>query len=361
MKKSIVVAYIPGEGIGPEIVDSTIKVINKAIGKNIIQWKLFDLNPKDKNCLSDQNLKELKKFKFILKGPTETPVGFGHYSFNVQLRNKLGCTVSLRKFETLIPKLVYNINKYPRKIILISNGVDCIYSGMEFDLGNKKNSDVLNVIKKRFCDEINSHDIITLRLINPENVRKLCYFTKKYLIKNKIKKLTVVHKADIMKMTDGLFLKKTRKILKSNGNYSYDEMIGGPAHTRLIQDPSLFEVIVCPNFLRMTLSYTLAGLCGGFAFGPGCNYGDKNNIYESTHGAVLKYANKDIANPLSMILSGCIMLEDMGLSSESRRIKLAIKKTIERDFIATQDISRRFSDIKCVKQSEFVEAIISNL
>lgn len=346
------VAYILGDGIGPEIVNGTIKIINESLKKNNkkIDWTKISL----KNILSED---EIKKYKFILKGPTTTPQNKGHYSLNVELRRKLNLYASLRKFENLISLLDDEKLNCPKKIVLIADGLEGIYSGLE--ISKKQDTEIYNSLSKKFGNSIFNFENITLRTSSNSNNQKLMKFVKKYYTKNKIKKIVVTHKADIMKKSEGGFLREARKVLSKLPNYS--ELIGGPIHTKLIRNPSEFELIVSSNFLRCTLSHLLAGLFGGLAFGPGCNYGDYNYVYESTHGAVPKYAGRDIADPISMILSGCLMLEDIGWKENSKMIKNAIKKTIEIDKVATQDITRKVKFLKTIKESEFINQVIKNL
>lgn len=352
------IAYILGDGIGPEIILNTIKIINHAVSKEnnqAIEWTRFDLS----SIFTNQGKKEISKFKYILKGPTITPVGSGHYSANVQLRKELNLYASLRKFENLTSTNNYTKHNNLPEIVLISNGIDCVYSGMEISSENKEDNKIFYELIKRFGSKMKGINKITLRTSNTSNNRKLAKYVKKYITNNDLHSVIIAHKADIMKISDGDFLESMRYQLSSVKNYS--EVIAGPIHTRLIEDPKQFSLIVTTNFLRCTISHTLAGIFGGIVFGPGCSIGDNHIVYESTHGAAPQIANTGMANPTSTILSACIMLDDIGMKNCSKRIKNALKKTIKINKISPVDIKNKDNPIKHVNAGDFVKTIMKNI
>lgn len=335
MKK---VTLIIGDGIGPEIVES-VKDIFKAADVQI-EWE--EVNAGESAVeqygtpLPQHVIDSIKSNKVALKAPLGTPVGKGFRSVNVQLRKELDLYANIRPIISLegVKSKYENID-----LCIVRENTEDLYSGVEHMVGE---------------DAAESIKIITRK--GSERIAKIAIRT--LLMRNKTKsRLTIVHKANIMKFTDGLFLNTSLGVINSFGNINVDDRIVDNMCMQLVQRPETFDVILAPNLYGDILSDLCAGLVGGLGVAPGANIGDEYEVYEAIHGTAPDIAGKGIANPTSLLLSATMMLRSRHIDDfkNADRIEAAIKKTLKDGTHVTGDLGGKATT------KEFTQAIINKL
>lgn len=328
------ITLIPGDGIGPEIIDS-IKTITNHLSLPI-NWEIYNAGSSFYNSNSkifeDGLMENISKNKVVLKGPTETPIGNGFKSINVLLRKDFNTFANVRPIKS-----VSGINtKYENiDLIIIRENTEDLYSGIEY------------MISKDISQSI--------KVITREASEKICRYAFETAIKEGRKKVTAVHKANIMKLSDGLFLDSFRKIASMYPQIIADEKIVDNMCMQLVINPNQFDVIVAPNLYGDIISDLCAGLVGGLGLSPSANIGDDIRIYEAVHGSAPDIAGQNISNPSAIILSACMMLFDLGFEKESVSIKSALFKTLENSDFHTKDIGGKLNRV------EFTNKLISFL
>lgn len=339
MKK---VTLIPGDGIGPEIVEAVKKII-AAAGVQI-EWEeaLAGETAYDKlgELLPASTLESIKRNKVALKAPLTTPVGKGFRSVNVQLRKELDLYANVRPIRTI--EGVSSPLKSDEKIdmVIVRENTEDLYAGVEHMIG-KDAAESIKIITREGSERIGRY---ALRMMEKRGNPKL--------------RLTVVHKANIMKLTDGLFLDSVKKIADKYKNaITIDDRIIDNMCMQLIQRPETFDVIVTENLYGDILSDLCAALVGGLGVAPGANIGDEYEVYEAIHGTAPDIAGKGLANPTSLLLSATMMLRSRYIndSANADRIEAAIFKTIKEGKHVTGDLGGRAST------TEFTDEIIRNL
>ncbi|MCT4595779.1 MAG: isocitrate/isopropylmalate dehydrogenase family protein [Anaeromicrobium sp.] len=311
------VTLIPGDGIGPEITESTIKVI-EATGVNI-RWHLVNagLNVyEDTGVLVPDDLhKSLHKNKIALKGPITTPIGSGFRSINVMLRKKYDLYANIRPV-----KYIEGINSPYKNVdlVIFRENTEGLYAGVE--------------------EKINEEQYNSIKIITKKASTRIIRSAFQYACDHNKKKVTVAHKANILKLSDGLFLNTAREISKEYPNITLEEIIIDNMCMQLVLDPSQFEVIVTMNLYGDILSDLCAGLVGGLGIVPGANLGDNMAIFEAVHGSAPDIAGKNIANPTALILSGSMMLDYLGEKKKAKLIIDAVRKVIGNKRWVTADL-----------------------
>ncbi|RLG58486.1 NAD-dependent isocitrate dehydrogenase [Candidatus Geothermarchaeota archaeon] len=311
------VVIIPGDGIGPEIMDSALEVLN-AVSSNLEFIKIeagLNVWKRKGYAISGEDLEEIKRHKVILKGPIATPIERGMYkSINVLLRKTLNLYANLRIFKS-IPGIspFKNVD-----IALVRENTEGLYSGMEFRIMNDA--------------------AIAIRLITREGSRRVIKFAFNYALRNNRRKVTVIHKANILRETDGLFLEIARKISKDYPSIELEELIVDAAAYKLIKNPEIFDVIVTSNMFGDILSDEVAGMVGSIGLVPSANIGDKYALFEAVHGAAFDIANKGIANPVGLILSAALMLDYLGMPKKAEAIRNAVMKALSEKECRTPDL-----------------------
>lgn len=344
MKK---VTLIPGDGIGPEIVDSVKKVFSAA---NVqIEWEeqLAGQSALDKtgSLLPDETLESIKRNKIALKAPLETPVGKGFRSVNVQLRKELDLYANVRPIKTIEGVSSPLKSDKPIDLVIVRENTEDLYSGVEHMVGEDAAESIKIITKK------GSQRIVNFAL-------KILFERKRSDKNKKNRRLTAVHKANIMKCTDGLFLKQFReRTFIIEEGLEFDDKIIDNMCMQLIQRPESFDVIVTMNLYGDIISDLCAALVGGLGVAPGANIGDEYAVYEAIHGTAPDIAGKGLANPTSLLLSATMMLRDerIGDIENANRIESAIFKTIKEGKFVTGDLGGTSGT------DDFTNAIISNL
>lgn len=328
------VTLIKGDGIGPEICDSMKKVL-KVLGSKV---EFEEVNAgasvfeKENTFIPDEVFKSIEKNKIAIKGPITTPIGHGFRSINVELRKKYDLFANIRPIKS-----IKNIKtKYENvDIVIFRENTEDLYVGFE-----EKISD----------DEFHSIKVITRK--KSERIIKAAF---EYAKKFNRKKVTIVTKANIMKFTDGLFLNVGRDIAKSYPNIEFEELLVDNTAMQMVLNPNKFDVIVTENLYGDILSDLAAGLVGGLGLIPGVNKGEEIAIYESVHGSAPDIAGKNLANPIAILLTASLMLDDIGEGNLSEKLRKSIEKTMEDKKNHTKDLGGEASLEKITQE------IIKNL
>lgn len=330
MKK---VTLIKGDGIGPEITDSVMKIINAA--GVAIDWDVqtagADLIETEGTPLPQRVLDSVKQNKIALKSPVTTPIGKGFRSVNVQLRKELDLYANLRPCYNL-PNVKTRYDKVD--IVVVRENTEDLYAGIE-----------------RQVDEDTAESI---KIITRKASERIAKFAFDYAIKNNRKEVCVVTKANICKLSDGLFLECARKIAQQYPQIKFREILVDNCCMQLVQNPNQFDVLLLPNLYGDIVSDLCAGLIGGLGIAQGANIGEKYAVFEPVHGSAPDIAGQDKANPTAMLMSAIEMLNYIGENEAGTRIRLALFDTLDAG-IKTVDLGG------CASCSEFTQAIIDRL
>ena len=390
--KNPIIPYIEGDGIGPDIWHASQKVFNEAVakaydGEKIIVWKEVlagrKANEKVGSWLPDETLDSIREYLIAIKGPLTTPVGGGMRSLNVSLRQILdlySCVRPIRWFEG-VPSPV----KKPDLVdmIIFRENTEDIYAGIEWMQGTKEVERVISFLQdKMLVKNIRFPDTssIGIKPVSIEGTERIVRASMDYAISNKRKSLTIVHKGNIMKYTEGKFKDWGYELVKRE--YGAKDYNGGPWQVvtnngtqliikdviadaflqQILLRPSEYDVIVTLNLNGDYISDALAAIVGGIGIAPGANinYTTGHALFEATHGTAPKYAGKDMVNPSSLILSGVMMLEYMGWQSAADLINKGIQGAIKSRTV-TYDFHRLMNDATKVSCSGFGEAIIKHM
>lgn len=322
------VTLIPGDGIGPEVIDAAVKVINAA-GVNI-NWELMDAGQhvieKYGSPLPSHVIESIRKNKVALKGPITTPVATGFRSVNVALRKELSLYANVRPCKTFegIPSRYKNID-----LVIVRENTEDLYAGIEHMIGDYA-AESIKIITRKASEMITRYAFEFARNHNR-------------------KKVTAVHKANIMKCTDGLFLEAARSVSSKYPEVEFEEMIVDAMCMNLVLTPENYDVMVMPNLYGDIISDLCAGLIGGLGVAPGANIGTDAAVFEPVHGSAPTIAGKNTANPTAAILSGAAMLRHLGETTAANSIENAVKNILKDSKYKTYDFggstgTREFAD-----------------
>ena len=390
MLEKITIPFIEGDGIGPDIWYASQMIFNKAVkkiyqGEREIEWKEIFAGEK---CYQkygkwvvDDTFEAIKKHKIAIKGPLTTPIGGGYRSLNVTLRQKLdlyACIRPIRHFSG-VPAPVKNPEYVD--VVIFRENTDDIYLGIEWKAYSQETKKLSDFINKEFKIKIDKDAAIGIKPMSEFKSKRLVRKAIEYAIKYNKPSVTLVHKGNIMKYTEGAFKDWGYEIAQEEFRddivtedelrTKYDGQV--PENKIVIKDritdamfqqillrPREYSVIAAPNLNGDYLSDAILAQVGGLGLGPGANIGDNIALFEATHGTAPKYANLDKVNPGAMILSGCLMFEYLGWNEVSKAIIHALEKTISSK-IVTYDLARQISGAQEVKCSEFAEEIIRRI
>jgi len=355
----IKVTLIPGDGIGPEISEVAKNCID-ATGVDIewdIKYAGTEALEKYGTPIPEETLKSIEENKVCLKGPITTPVGYGYRSINVFIRQYFNLYVCLRPFK------IYEgaRTKYEElDIVIIRENMEDLYAGIEFEKGKQETLQLIEFIEKKTGNKIEKDSGISIKPISVRNSERIVRFAFEYARKNKRKKVTAVHKANIMKFSDGLFLDVARKVSEEYKDIEFEDRIVDNMAMQLVQKPEIYDVLVCPNLYGDILSDLCAGLVGGLGLSPGANLGEDIVVFEPTHGSAPKYKGKNKVNPSAMILAGILMLDYIGYPEEGKKLEMALAEVIKEGRYVTYDFKER-GDNSAVGTKEMGQAIINKL
>lgn len=355
------ITLIPGDGTGPEITEATRRCV-EATGVKI-KWDVVhagvDVMQKTGTPLPPEVIESIRQNKIALKGPITTPIGTGFRSVNVALRKELDLYACVRPCKSYrgVRSRYENID-----LVVVRENTEDLYAGIEFEEGEKDTKGLISEIEKLSGKNINKDSGISIKPISITGTKRIAKYAFDYAVKNKRKKVTAISKANIMKFTDGLFLKTARGVSKKyEGRIEYQEMLVDNMCMQLVQKPELYDVLLLPNLYGDILSDLCAGLVGGLGVAPGANIGKDIALFEPTHGSAPKYKGKNKVNPTAMILSAVLMLRYLGEKEAADRLENAVAKVIDDGKNVTYDMKPHRDDPTAVGTSQMGDAIIGAL
>ncbi len=355
------ITLIPGDGIGPEVIRAARRCI-EATGVKVAWEEVIagqDAIDKYGDILPKNVLESIKKNKVALKGPIVTPIGEGFRSVNVAIRQALDLYACVR------PAKSYPGVKSPYKnidLVIIRENSEDLYVGIEFEEGKTETKELISKIEEFAHKKIRQDSGISIKPISKYASERIVKFAFEYAVKYNRKKVTVVHKANIMKFTDGLFLKTAREVAKYYiDKVIFEEAIVDNMAMQLVRKPKDYDILVLPNLYGDIISDLCAGLVGGLGVAPGANIGDDMAVFEAVHGAAPKYKGRNLVNPTAMILSGVLMLRYMKEKSAADKLETAVKKVLAEGKSVTYDLKPSRDDPTSVGTQEMADAIIKNL
>ena len=328
------ITLIPGDGIGPEVATAARRIIDASGVK--INWRVEDAGAaqieKHGTPLPPQVIQAIKETGVALKGPVTTPVGTGFRSVNVTLRQELDLYSNLRPAKNYpnIPSRYQNID-----LVIVRENTEDLYAGVEHMVGK----DAAESIK----------------IFTREGCRRILKFAFDYAVQNGRKRVTAVHKANIMKCTDGMFLAEAREMALQYPNLVFDDLIVDACCMNLVQNPEKYDVMVMPNLYGDIVSDLCAGLVGGMGVAPGANIGKQWSVFEAIHGSAPQIAGQNLANPTALLLSGLMMLRHLGEQEAAERIEGALIQVMADPTQLTRDLGGQNGT------REFADAVIAKL
>ena len=354
------ITLIAGDGVGPEIVEAARRCID-ATGAGI-KWEEAeagtDVLERLGTVLPDATIESVKRNGVALKGPITTPVGKGYRSVNVYLRQTLDLYACLRPCKSY--KGVRS--KYSDiDLVIVRENTEDLYAGIEFQKGNDDTAEIINWLNKHSSRKISKDSGVSIKPISIKATERIVRFAFDYARKNGRKKVTSVHKANIMKFTDGLWLEVSREVAKQYPDIEFEDRIVDNMCMQLVQKPELYDVIVLPNLYGDIVSDLCAGLVGGLGVAPGANIGEKTAIFEATHGSAPKYKGQNKVNPTALILSGALMLRHLGKTKEADKLENAVAAVIAEGKYVTYDMKENRDDPTAVGTKEMTDAIIRKI
>ena len=356
------VTLIPGDGTGPEIAEATRRVL-EATGVKFdwdVQHAGVDVMDEFGTPLPDQVLESIRANKVAIKGPITTPVGTGFRSVNVALRKELDLYMCLRPCKSY--KGVRSRYEDIDLVVVRENHED-LYAGIEFEQGSPEARKLIDFMTELGTRRIREDSGISIKPISVTGSRRIVKAAFDYAIREGRKKVTAVHKANIMKFSDGLFLATAREVAEeyADSGVEFEDRIVDNMCMQLVQKPELYDVLVLPNLYGDIVSDLGAGLIGGLGVAPGGNIGDDVAVFEPTHGSAPKYAGQNKVNPMAMMLSGVLMLKHLGETDAADRLEKAIADIIAEGKHVTYDMKPNRDDPSAVGTSGVADGIIEKL
>lgn len=385
-----VIPFIEGDGTGPDIWRATRRVLDATVAasygaKKKIQWleilageKAFN---RTQSWLPEETLKQIKTYRVAIKGPLTTPVGKGIRSVNVALRQVLDLYTCVRPVAYIagIPSPMQDPEDVD--MVVFRENTEDVYMGLEWEAGSLMAKKIIDLVSREEGRDIRVDSGIGLKPISRYGSRRLVRAAIEYALENKKRSVTLVHKGNIMKFTEGAFRSWGYEIAreefgertiteeelweKNGGDVPLDKIvikdrIADAMFQQILLRPKEYDVLAMPNLNGDYMSDALAAMVGGLGMAPGANIGDGYAIFEATHGTAPKYAGQDKVNPGSLILSGAMMLDYLGWKEAAKRVREGLVEAVAQKQV-TYDLARQMDDATEVKCSEFAEAVIRNM
>jgi isocitrate dehydrogenase (NAD+) len=355
------VTLIPGDGTGPEIAEATRRVL-EASGAELawdVQQAGADVMEKfGGNPLPNHVLDSIKQNGVALKGPITTPVGTGFRSVNVALRKTLDLYGQVRPCKSY-PGVRSRYEQVD--LVVVRENTEDLYAGIEFEEGSSHARDLIDWVEHHGHPRLREDSGISLKPISVAGSRRIVEFAFDYARRNGRSKVTAVHKANIMKFTDGLFLRIAREVAEENDELEFEDRIVDNLSMQLVQRPEEYDVLVCPNLYGDIVSDLCAGLIGGLGLAPGGNFGTHAAVFEPTHGSAPKYTGQNRVNPMAMMLSGVMMLRHLDERDAADRVESAIAAVIAEGRSVTYDMKPTRDDPTAVGTSEVADAVLDKM
>ncbi|GAC1654862.1 MAG: isocitrate/isopropylmalate dehydrogenase family protein [Candidatus Dormibacteraceae bacterium] len=355
-----VVTLLPGDGVGPEICDASVRVL-EATGVEF-EW---DVQPAGESAMKEYGtplparaIESVRRTKVALKGPITTPVGTGFRSVNVALRQELDLYALVR------PVKAYQGARNLRDdldFVIVRENTEDIYAGIEFEQGTDDCRELIDDISHRSGKSIRPDSGLSIKPISITGTDRVVQYAFDYARRMGRRLVTVVHKANIMKHTDGLFLATARKVAERNPDIEFNDRIVDNMCMQLVLRPYEYDVLCCPNLYGDIISDLGAGMIGGLGLAPGANMGTETAVFEATHGSAPKYTGQNRVNPMAVMLSGVLMLRHLEEGPAADNLEAAIATIIREGRSLTYDMKKDRNDPTAVGTSEVADAIIAKL
>ena len=353
------ITLIRGDGIGPEVTDATVRVLEATGIKFNWEQAIAGQEAQDKygTPLPNDLLNSISKNKIALKGPITTPIGTGFRSANVALRKGLDLYVCLRPCKSYpgAPSIYKNVD-----VIIVRENTEDLYLGIECRRQTEQAAKLIRIIEE-IGNRVHPDSSFSIKAISPDASRRIAKYAFDYARDHGRNKVTVVHKANILKETDGLFLSVTEEIAANYPDIEFESHMVDSMCSQLVRTPENHDVIVLPNLYGDIVSELCAGLIGGVGLAPGANIGDDISVFEPTHGSAPKYAGKNKVNPMAMMLSGVLMLRHLGETEAADRVESAIAQVIVEGETVTYDMKQDRNDPTAVGTSQVADAVIEKM
>jgi isocitrate dehydrogenase (NAD+) len=352
------VTLVRGDGIGPEVAQATQTVID-ASGV-AIDWTVVDAGVDVMETygtpLPDHVLDTIRQTKIAIKGPITTPVGSGFRSVNVAIRKELDLYANLRPAKSVqgVKSTFKDVD-----LIIVRENTEDLYAGIEFQTGTEEAKKALDFLADLSGKAIREGSAIGVKPISEFGSRRIVKFAFDYARANGRKKVTAVHKANIMKYTDGLFLEVARDVAKEYTDIEFEDRIVDNMCMQLMQKPQLYDVLVLPNLYGDIVSDLTAGMIGGLGVAPGANIGADTAVFEAIHGSAPKYAGQNKVNPTALILSGVMMLRYLGETAAADKVQAAVEAIIAEGKHVTYDLAP--AGVTPVGTQEMAQAIAARI
>jgi isocitrate dehydrogenase (NAD+) len=354
------VTLIPGDGTGPEIVEATRRAID-ATGVDI-RWDVQEIGvpaiAQHGTPFPQAALDSVRRNRVCLKGPLTTELGTGFRSVNVALRKEFDLYANLRPAKTFkgVRAPLGDVD-----LVVVRENIEDLYAGIEFDLGTAELGEVRAAIEKNARAKIREDAAIAIKYISEMGSRRIVRFAFDYARANGRRKVTAVHKSNIMKFSDGLFLRIAREVAQEYPDIAFEDRIVDNMCMQLVQKPDLYDVLVLPNLYGDIVSDLVAGLVGGLGVAPGANIGEGVAMFEAIHGSAPKYAGQNKVNPMALMLAGVLMLRHLGEREAGDRLEHAIADVVAEGKDVTYDLKPLRDDPSAVGTKEFADAVIRRM
>ena len=354
------VTLIPGDGVGPEICDATVRVI-EATGVEF-DWDVQQAGEaaiaEFGTPLPEHVLASIRKNKVALKGPITTPIGSGFRSVNVAIRLELDLFALVRPVKAY--KGARNLRDDLDFVIVRENTED-LYAGLEFERGTPDCDHLITEISGLLKKKIRPDSGLSIKPISVSGTERIVKFAFEYARRNKRRKVTAVHKANIMKHTDGLFLAVARQVAREYPDIEFEDRIVDNMCMQLVLRPKEYDILCCPNLYGDIISDLGAGMIGGLGLAPGANIGTNSAVFEATHGSAPKYTGQNKVNPMAVMLSGVLMLRHLEEVAAADALEGAIARVIEIGKNVTYDLKEKRGDPTAVGTSQVADAVVEQL
>lgn len=360
------VTLITGDGIGPEIADAAQKCIN-ATGVDIewdVQTAGVDAMATLGTPMPNETIMSVRRTGCALKAPITTPIGTGFRSVNVFLRKELDLFACVRPCKRMQGVRSF-FSELDVDFVVIRENTEDLYAGVEFEAGTQETAELIDYVNSRSASQSIATDRnetgVSIKPISISASRRIAQFAFDYAVRNRRKKVTIVHKANIMKFSDGLWLDEARKIAADYPEIECEECIVDNLCMQLTQRPENYDILLLPNLYGDIISDLGAGIIGGLGIAPGANFGNEIAVFEATHGSAPQYKGLNKLNPTALILSGVMMLRHLSETDAADRLERAVESVIAEGKQVTFDLKADHGDPSAIGTKEMAQAIINQM
>jgi isocitrate dehydrogenase (NAD+) len=354
------VTLIRGDGIGPEVVEATVRVL-EAAGTQV-EWEEVEAGlgafERYGTALPQETLDSISRTGIVLKGPLTTPIGGGFKSVTVTLRQRFDMFACVRPVQSFqgVPRTFPGVN-----LVVIRENLEDLYARIEFAPGSEALNELANVVQEQQLGNVPGDSAVALKVISACESQRIARFAFEYARAHGRHRVTVVHKANNLKLSDGLFLETARTVSSSYPDIVLDDYLIDNLCMQLVRNPEIFDVMLAPNLYGDILSDLAAGLIGGLGLAASANVGPRVAMFEAAHGSAPRHAGENSANPVACILAGCMLLDYLGQQPDADRVRFAVAQVIREGKNVTYDLKPSRGDPTAVGTREMAEAIIGKM